>query len=1065
MFRFSFSLVRASGILFLLIYFSGALVMAQVETATVSGEIVDSSGLRVAGVRIDLIDIDRGTSTTAATDNSGFYRFASVSTGRYRMQVRAAGFRVIDITGLIVNVQDHLEQNFKLSIGSVLESVTVEGGAPLVDTETAAVSTVVDRNFAENLPMNGRSFQTLVQLTPGAVLTAGNSNDSGQFSINGQRAAANYWMVDGVSANIGVGTNFNPGNGMGGALGSFSVLGGTNSLVSTDAMQEFRIQTSTFAPEFGRTPGGQISVVTRSGANELRGTVFDYLKNDVFDASNWFNGYFNNPPLPKSQERQNDFGGTISGPILKDKTFFFFSYEGLRLRLPQTSLTTVPDLGARRSAIPAMIPFLDAYPLPNGADIGSGIALFDSSYSNPASLNAYSLRIDHRVSNRLLLFARYDYSPSSIDQRGGSASSLSTINTKRISTQTGTVGATGSLSSVTNEFRFNYSSTDASSQYELDNFGGAIPLKNPPFPSPPNVRNSLFNLNIGSLQQGQINIGAAGQNVLRQTNIVDSISLQKNSHSLKFGFDFRRLAPLYAPSEYNQSAQFLDIASSLDGSLEYDAIASNLQPTLLFRNLGAYAQDTWRIFRRLTATYGLRWDVDFVPKSIRGPNFSGVSGFNLDDLSQLGLDPGAPPYMTTYSNVAPRVGVAYEFSDRQGWQTVLRGGFGIFYDLATSEFGNQIFPGNYPFGSLAIRGGIFPLDSASAAPLPIEAPNATNFQVLVAFDPRLQLPRTYEWNLALELGLGQQQTLSASYIGAAGRQLLQSAEAFAPNANIGTATFVTNAGSSDYDALQLQFHRRAARGLQALVSYTWSHSIDTSSAGSTAIATNSLVPAAMNANRGPSDFDVRSSLAAALTFDVPDVTLTSLQAALLSGWSVDSIVEVHTATPTNISDSNFFELKNFLTGVRPDLVQGQPYYLFGAQYPGGKAFNSAAFIDPPSTVDPLTGITVPLRQGNAPRNFLRGFGAVQWDLAVHRTFPIHDLIKLQFRAEMFNGLNHPNFGPPNGCFGLACNGTFGISNQMLGQYLSGGTLGNGSFSPLYQIGGPRSIQLALKLTF
>ena len=204
------------------------------------------------------------------------------------MEVTAAGFKVVNVTGLIVNVQDHIEQNFRLQVGSVAESVTVTAGAPLVNTTDATVSTVVDRQFAENLPLNGRSFQTLIQLTPGVVLTANNGYDTGQFSVNGQRANSNYWMVDGVSANIGISASAVSGNGLGGALGSLSVLGGTNSLVSVDAMQEFRIQTSTFAPEFGRTPGAQISIVTRSGTNQFHGTAFDYLRNDVFDANDWF---------------------------------------------------------------------------------------------------------------------------------------------------------------------------------------------------------------------------------------------------------------------------------------------------------------------------------------------------------------------------------------------------------------------------------------------------------------------------------------------------------------------------------------------------------------------------------------------------------------------------------------------------------------------------------------------------------------------------------------------------------------------------------------------------------
>src|ERR1700728_2255037 len=275
---------------------------AQSETATVSGQVVDPSGLNVTGAQVKLVDIDRDTSTGATTNNSGLYTFPSVRPGRYRIAVTAPGFKVVNVTGVTVNVQDHLEQNFKLVVGSVSESITVEGGAPLVDTESATVSTVVDRNFAENLPMNGRSFQSLIQLTPGVVLTPNTGLDTGQFSVNGQRANANYWMVDGVSANIGINAGATAGSGMAGTLGSTSVFGGTNSLVSVDALQEFRIQTSTYAPEFGRQPGGQISIVTASGTNQFHGTVFRFLRNDVLDASQWFKGHHNNPPLPKSKE-------------------------------------------------------------------------------------------------------------------------------------------------------------------------------------------------------------------------------------------------------------------------------------------------------------------------------------------------------------------------------------------------------------------------------------------------------------------------------------------------------------------------------------------------------------------------------------------------------------------------------------------------------------------------------------------------------------------------------------------------------------------------------------------
>jgi hypothetical protein len=1069
---------------------------AQSETATISGQVVDPSGLNMKGAQVKLVDIDRDTSASITTNNSGLYTFPSVRPGRYRMEVIAAGFKVVNVTGITVNVQDHLEQNFKLVVGSVSESITVEGGAPLIDTDSATVSTVVDRNFAENLPMNGRSFQTLIQLTPGVVVVPSNFDDNGQFSINGQRASSNYWMVDGVSGNIGTGVNAlgTPGNSLAGTSGSFSALGGTNSLVSVDAMQEFRIQTSTYAPEFGRTPGGQISIVTRSGTNQFHGTAFDYLRNDAFDASNWFNGYTNTPPLPKAKERQNDFGGTFGGPILKTRTFFFFSYEGLRLRLPQTALTFVPDASftpggttnSRQNSLPDLQPYLNAFPLPNPTSPEvlcdpntdpycppsgiTGYAAFNASYSNPASLDAYSLRIDHKLTDTLTLFGRYDHSPSEIDARGGGGSTLSSVSATRITTQTATVGATWLLSrGIATDFRFNYSHVDAKGDSHLDDFGGAVPLSALPLPSQLPVNDSQFIFQIFSLQpQGGLTVGQNEQNLQRQINVIDSLSLQRKSHTLKFGVDFRRLTPSYHPASYEQHVYFSDVPSAATGNSEFYEAVNSLSPVFLFRNLGFYAQDTWRVAPRLTLTYGLRWDLDLVPQTLSGPNFPAVIGFDLQNLANLSVAPsGTPPYKTTYGNLAPRLGLAYQLSQNPAWQTVIRGGAGIFYDLASSEAGNTVAPGDYPFSSVAYGAGTFPFNPPPPPP-PIMVPTAASPGSVLAMDPRLRLPYTIEWNVALEQALGKEQSISVSYVGATGMRLLQTASVFDPSPSLGFVTLLTNLGSSVYNALQVQFQRRLSHGIQVLASYSWSHSIDTGSAGSNALASSFLVPSVANANRGPSDFDIRNAFSTGVTWDlpIPHANANAFTKGVFGGWSLESVLQARSAPPVDTSDINFF----FLDGgqgaeadVRPDFVPGASVYLYGSQYPGGKAFNPAAFTNPP--IDPITGN--PLRQGDVPRNALRGFGATEWDLAVHRILPIYETLKLDFRAEAFNLLNHPNFGPPNGQFGSS---EFGLSTQMLGQSLNGGSTGlsnsgGGAFNPLYQIGGPRSMQLSLKLIF
>ena len=1036
-------------------------LFGQSPNGNINGLVLDPSNHVIGGAEVIAINDLTRLQFITRTNGEGVYVLPSLPPGPYRVQVSKTGFKTIIRPDIILNVQGALSINFTLPIGAVLETVTVAGGTPLVNTENATVSTVVDRQFAENLPLNGRSFQSLIELTPGVVVTASNADDAGQFSVNGQRASSNYWMLDGVSANTGVSTTL-PGNGLSGALGAFSVLGGTNSLVSVDAMEEFRIQTSTYAPEFGRTPGGQISILTRSGTNQFHGTAFEYLRNDVLDANNWFSGYTNHPPLPKAKERQNDFGGTIAGPIIKNKTFFFFSYEGLRLRLPATQLTTVPDLTSRQIAATAMQPYLNAFPLPNGVDDpATAIAQFNASFSAPASLDAYSLRLDHRVKDKLSLFARYSYSPSRIIQRGSGQESLSTVTDSRITTQLVTVGATWlPIPTVANDLRFNYSRTNAGSTQHLDSFGGAVPLNTLGFPAPYDANNSQLTFGIFSLTDGFLGQGLSRRTTQRQINLVDNVSVQAGAHALKFGVDFRRLSPISQPFLYSQFPGFSDVPSAESGSLAFSSLEAQTDATFLFRNLGAFAQDTWRARPRLTLTYGLRWDVDVAPSTASGPSIPGVTGFNLQDLSQLSLGPtGTPPFKTSYGNVAPRVGIAYQIAQSANWGTVLRGGFGVFYDLATQEVGNLVDQFAYPFGVVQFNvGGTFPLPSSVASPPPITPPNAANQGTLIAFDPHLKLPYTLEWNIAVEQSLGIQQKLTASYVGSSGRRLIQSGFLFSPNPNLGAALLVGNAATSDYNALQLQFQRRLSEGFQALLSYTWSHSIDDASAGSTGSFSNTFVSGIdPRLNRGPSDFDIRHSLSVGLTYDAPSPKFAGFFNVVLRNWSTDNFLTVRSSSPVNAYDSVLGLFHQGLTQVRPDVVSSQPLYLSG-NFPGGRAFNPSAFVPPP--VDPNTG--EPLRQGDLGRNALRGFGALEWDFAVHRDFPIHEAIKLQFRAEMFNVLNHPNFGPPVGDISQP---NFGLSTQILAQSLGGANVGGGGFSPLYQIGGPRSIQFALKLTF
>ncbi len=377
---------------------------------------MDSSGAVVPGATVRLADVDRGTAIEAATENDGVYTFANALPGKYRVDVEKAGFRTVQMIGITLNVQQNLEQNFKLEIGSPSETVTVEANAENLNTSDATVSTLVDNRFVENMPLNGRSFGSLLDLVPGVVLNSANFYDQGQFSVNGQRPDANYFTVDGVSANIGTNAS-NPGQGGAGQLPATSAFGGMSNLVSLDALQEFRVQTSTFAPEFGSTPGAQVSVATKSGTNDLHGTAFEYFRNDVLDANDWF---ADNKGLKKAALRQNDFGGVLGGPIKKDELFFFGTYEGLRVRQPQVANTYEPTIATRQSAAAAVQPLLNAFPTPNGPDLGNGTAGFAATYSDPSSLDSFSGRIDY-LSKKATLFGRYSDAPSSIQQRGAGA--------------------------------------------------------------------------------------------------------------------------------------------------------------------------------------------------------------------------------------------------------------------------------------------------------------------------------------------------------------------------------------------------------------------------------------------------------------------------------------------------------------------------------------------------------------------------------------------------------------------------------------------------------------------
>jgi hypothetical protein len=1060
----------ASGLVLGLVCFVCTAV-AQTETGTVSGLVTDTSGAAVPGAEVQLLNVARGTAIDAKTNGAGIYVFNAVQPGLYHLRALKQGFKQVDLMSLIVNVQDHIEQNVRLQVGSVSESITVNASETHIDTEDATVSTLVDRKFIENMPLNGRSFQSLISLTPGSVTAKSYFTGIGQFSINGQRTDTNYFSIDGASANVGItqGANVSLGAAGAGAAQATSNNGGYNNLVSVDALQEFKIQTSTFDPEYGRTPGAQVSIVTKSGTNQLHGVLFEYLRNEVFDSRDYF-ARVNN--LPKPAEKQNDFGGTLGGPILRNRVFFFFSYEGQRLRVPFTRTEVVPSTWLRANAIAAVKPLLNAYPLPTNGDMtGVPTATTISTFSNPSVLNATSLRLDYMATPKLSLFVRGNYGPSNGSQHGAfDFYSRSTYSTTASNVGTITGGATYMISDrVVDDLRVNVSQTKGATTVAPTTFGGAvIPSDSFLFQTNPtySTANSVFGLIMLDGSSGYF-VGNDATNHQHQFNILDSVSWTRGLHSLKFGVDYRRLTPTNGYRPFNIFYVANSFSNLAKGTINNVSVgfsdASILRP--VFTNMSLYARDAWHVSSRLTLTYGVRWDYDPPPGENSGHPF--YTAINLNDPAHVALAPGGTPlWQANKHNFVPRIGAAYSVRNAGGKELVIRAGWGIFYGLGNQQ-GAQGTQG-FPYGRTRTLFGTdsgsgtqtFPVSPADGAPIPFTL--APPYSSVFAFDPHLKDPRVYHWNVTAESSLGMSRSLQIGYVGNKGDDLLRRSmltPAMGGNPNFQRLDVITNDGWSNYNALQAQFKQHAWHGLQTIASYTWSHAIDNgSSVNNPSPYSNVYNP---NWDRGNSDFDMRHSFSTAVTYEIPRVQAGNrFISSLTGGWAIDSLFRANSSVPVNISTGAFaFGLiwNGDATNQRPNIVSGQPFYLYGPQYPGGKRINPAAFVAPKDS----------FTQGDLARNVLRGFGAWQEDLALRRTFNLTERVHLLFRAEAFNIFNHSNFGDPgaqsDGANHLN-NPKFGLSTQILSNSLGSGGA-DGGFSSLYQMGGPRSLQFALKLQF
>ena len=933
---------------------------AQTSTADLAGSVSDPAGAVIPEAQVMITNLASGDIRRASSNTSGEFTIAGLQPGTYTLDVSHNGFEHYKAEGLVLHVGDRKAIQIKLQIGSVSETVSVNAAESLVTSEAGDVSAVIESQFVQNMPLNGRSLQNLILLIPGAITnspqsTSSLNGQSGTLSVNGQGSSSNGFMVDGISANV------NAGNTQGfsslasaGAAPSATAVGTTQSIVPLDDLQEFRIATSSYAAEYGRYSGAQISLTTRSGSKEVHGSAFDYLRNDVFDANDWFNNYYS---VKRQPLRQNDFGGTFSGPVVlpriydgRTRTFFFGDYEGLRLTQPIAAYPSyVPDATLRASAGSTNLgALLNAFPAANGADLGDGLAVFTNAYSSTGSIDSYNVRVDHSLSDNEKAFFRFAYTPSNTLQE-----SLAQRTTSNQNTRSYTFGLTSVFSpSATNELRANFS-------YNLGDQIGAYwqqPGATPTdlltmFGYPGSVNRYYAGVSLDFTQSTGIST-FDGSNMEHQFNVVDSFTLTHGAHQFKAGLDLRRLASTALAASPNLGYYYYSAASVAANQFDYSYIYtfSNLYPR--YWSFASFVQDEWHVSSNLHLSYGVRWELDPPPTSRQGSLPYALT--NQENPTEIGLAPlGTPIFDTQYTNLAPRLGFSYGMRPHAGHETVIHGGIGVFYDLVTDSW--DILADYYGPGFSA--GESYCAASYCTAQLPsynLPVPVADRIPVLVqppippyrqsyANPPHLALPWSLQYNLAVQQNLGASDALTGSYVGSLGRKIIGNIESYIYPVNP-DFTYILAMGNylqANYNSAQVQYQHQGSHHLNVFAGYTWQHAIGEQQVNNYGayVRTNSG-----NGN-GRYAEDVRQVANAALTWEVPTHIQNRAGKSITEGWGTDLRFFTRTGFPLLLNSPQQATPEAGGSSVSWGLnyVAGEPVYIHSSHLPGGKQLNPAAF--------------------------------------------------------------------------------------------------------------------------
>jgi len=1061
---------------------------AQTTSGAIVGTVTDPSGAVIGGASITVTNVETGISVKATTDSSGEYVVTPLSVGRYSVTVEATGFKRSIRTDITLNVQDRLRVDAKLEVGAVTDTVEVAAAAPMLETDTSYLGEVVDSQRIVDLPLNGRFFTRLAVLTAGTTPTVHGARDenTGGFSSNGVRPYQNNFLLDGVDNN---------------SL-SEDLVSQQSFVIGPppDAIAEFKVQTNSMSAEFGRSGGAVLNVTIKSGTNALHGTAYEFLRNSTLDAKN----FFDSPTNPIPPFKQNQFGFSVGAPVLipklfngKNRTFFFFDYQGTRIRTGQTFLATVPPDSWRTGNFsgynqifdpattvtdangnttrqpfsgnqiplsrfnPIAAKLLSMFPEPNVAGLTSAFGVSNNYLSNPVEpndTNQFDLRIDHRISESDSIFGRFSYS-NNIDNPPGpipppldaaSFSSGNFLNRPRnlVITETHIFSPR-----IVNELRLGYS-RNRSERLQFDaNENLSAQLGIPGVP---------FSTNNGGLPQfgvsGLNNFGSSEYQPTVETqevyHIIDSVSIIRGRHTLKIGAElkprvnFSILQPPVPRGYFGFSGTFtndpnnvsntgLGSADFLLGIVQQAQISSFIND--MFQQPGQfyYVQDDFKVNKKLTLNLGLRYEfvVHAMEKYNAEANFNiatntlDIAGGRQDALPpnwypQIAVNRNAPRSLVPNQkhDFGPRVGFAYNMFKN----TVIRGGYGIFY--SSYEAGPLSIPNpgnNPPFFEQANYNSVSAIQPNAivnnlSQGFPLDALSNPSLPSVFALDPRFSNPYVQHWQLSVQQELGWNTVWEVAYAGSKGTRLYEFRQANPvtptsdPNANyanlrprpyLGDFSLWCSCNSSTYHSLQTKIEKRFSNDLSFLTAFTYGKSIDEVSTASLGFHGGGY---ARNWNhpeweKGPSDFDQKFRFVNSVTYILPIGKgkrllggLNGVGNALLGGWELQGIQSATSGVPLTINASIGESNTNGDSEERPNRVAGVP--LYPSSQDASLWFNPAAFT-----------ATAFGTLGNAGRNIIYSAPQVSIDSSLFKDFAIRERIKVQFRSEFFNMLNHPNF--------------------------------------------------------